>query len=267
MPSDRFLSDVPTLSVRLATSDEDLRAAQRLRYSVFVEELGGDGPLVDHAERLEQDAFDPHYDHLLLVDDARDTGALEHVVGVYRLMPGERAAEAGGFYCADEYDLSPLLGSGRKILELGRSCLHPDMRGGVALLKLWQGLAEYILARDIEVMFGVASFHGTDVQALAHPLAFLHHNYLAPPDLRVVARPPAAARMDLIPKDQIDRRAAARAIPALIKSYLRLGGFVGEGAWVDRAFNTTDICLVLDVDRIGDKARALYAPGVSAKVP
>lgn len=246
-------------AVRLARGEADLLGAQRLRYDVFVSELGGDGALVDHAGRFERDAFDPHYDHLVLVDAARDPRALDHVVGAYRLMPGARCATSGDFYCADEYDLSVLRASGRRLLELGRSCLHPDLRGGPGLMLLWQGLAEYVLAREIEVLFGVASFHGTDVDALAHPLSFLHHNHLAPPDLRVAARPPGAATMDRVPAREVDRRAAARAIPALIKSYLRLGGHVGEGAFVDLEFNTTDVCLVVDVARIDTAARALFA--------
>lgn len=258
------ISPLPGLTVRLAETEEDILGAQRLRYEVFVEELGGDGSLVDHERRLERDRFDPFYDHLVLVDPHRDATALNHVMGVYRLMPGDRAQGAGRFYCAGEYDLSLLEHSGRKLLELGRSCLHREYRGGAGLLRLWQGLADYILSRDIEVLFGVASFHGTDVSALSHPLSFLHHHHLAPPELRVVARPPDAAPMDMLAPDQIDRRAAARTIPALIKSYLRLGGFVGEGAWVDHAFNTTDVCLVLDVSRIEEKSRALYVTAPSA---
>ena len=230
----------------------------RLRYEVFVAELGGDGALVDHARRLERDVYDDHYDHLILVDPRRDPTSLSHVVGAYRLMPGERAGAAGGFYCAGEYDLDPLLRSGRRLLELGRSCLHREFRGGAGLMHLWQGLAAYIDAHGSEILFGVASFHGTDTAKLAHPLSFLHHHHLAPEPLRVTARPPQAVAMDLLAPDQIDRRAAARAIPALIKSYLRLGGFVGQGAWVDRPFNTTDICVVMDVARIDDRARALY---------
>jgi putative hemolysin len=248
----------PALEVRRAVCEADLLGAQRLRYEVFVAELGGDGELVDHRRRFERDRHDPHYDHLVLVDPTRDATRLEHVVGAYRLMPGARAARAGGFYCEGEYDLSTLQATGRRLLELGRSCIHRDYRGGHALFHLWRGLASYITDEKAEILFGVASFHGTDVGALAHPLAFLHHNHLAPAPLRVRARPPEAVSMDLLPPERVDRRAAARAIPALIKSYLRLGGHVGQGAWVDRPFNTTDICLVMDVSRIDERTRALY---------
>jgi putative hemolysin len=245
-------------SVRLATVPSDLRAAQRLRYEVFVAELGGDGPMVDHTERLERDAFDPYFDHLLLVDRRVDPVADGHVVGAYRVMPGDRRAAAGRFYSETEYDLSPLLASRRVLLELGRSCVHVDHRGGTAMFHLWNGLAEYVLERGIEVLFGAASFHGTDVATLAEPLSYLHHHHLAPPDMRVRALPPNRQEMDLIPQDRLDRRAAMAATPALIKAYLRLGGFVGDGAWIDREFNTTDVCLVMDTGQMSARHRDFY---------
>jgi len=248
----------PFYTLRLARTDRDLRAAQRLRYQVFVEELGGDGPLVDHAARLEADEFDPHFDHLLLIDTRRDPALLEDVVGVYRLLTSEQAARIGRFYSESEYDLTPLKATGRRLLELGRSCVHADHRGGTAMLHLWSALADYVLHRGIEVMFGVASFHGTDIAPLRVPLAYLHHNHLAPPDIRVRARPDHFQPMDLVPADQIDRRAALAATPALIKAYIRLGGFVGEGAWIDTAFNTTDVCLLMDTDRMSAKHKDFY---------
>ncbi|MEL6913025.1 MAG: GNAT family N-acyltransferase [Pseudomonadota bacterium] len=245
----------PHLAVRLARDTRDLKGAQRLRYRVFVEELGGDGPLVDHDARLEIDAHDPHYDHLVLTDARRDGAGFDHVVGAYRLMTGENARQHG-FYCATEYDLGVLARSGRSLLELGRSCLHPDYRGGSAMYLLWQALAGYIQQRRIEVLFGVASFHGTEPERLAAPLSLLHARHLAPPDLRV--RSLVHQPMDLLPEPEIDRRAATAAIPALIKAYLRLGGFVGDGAFIDAPFNTTDVCLVLDVARMDPRSRALY---------
>jgi L-ornithine Nalpha-acyltransferase len=253
-----MIPDNPHLVLRLAADARDLRAAQRLRYMVFVTELGGDGRLVDHAARLEADAFDPVSDHLLLVDTTRDPAALEDVVGVYRLLPGDRLAPGGRFYSETEYDLSVLRRSGRRLLELGRSCVHPDYRGGMAMFHLWNGLADYVLDRGIEVLFGTASFHGTDVAALAMPLSYLHHACLAPPELRVRAQPGQFQRMDLVVPGAIDRRAAMVATPALIKAYLRLGGFVGEGAWIDHDFNTTDVCLVMDTARMSQKHRDFY---------
>ncbi|WP_126976620.1 GNAT family N-acetyltransferase [Frigidibacter oleivorans] len=258
-PAGRSLSeDSGPFTVRLATTEQDLLGAQRLRYRVFVEELGGDGPLVDHANRFERDEFDPVNDHLLLIDTRRDAGALDHVVGVYRLLPGDRAAAFGRFYCDTEYDLTRLRQSGRRLLELGRSCVDAGYRGGSAMFLLWNGLADYVLDRGIEVLFGVASFHGTDVEALKMPLAWLHHHHLAPEPLRVRVLAEHFQTMDLVPPEAIDRKAAMVAMPALIKAYLRLGGFVGEGAFIDRPFNTTDVCLLMDTTAMSEKHKGFY---------
>ncbi|WP_171098975.1 GNAT family N-acetyltransferase [Ruegeria sp. HKCCD7255] len=243
-----------SFTVKLAETTEELRAAQRLRYEVFVRELGGGGDMVDHEQGLEQDRFDPFFDHMLAIDNAT-----QQVIGVYRLLPGDKAAEIGQFYSEDEYNLSILKHSGRKLLELGRSCIHRDYRGGMALYHLWNGLASYVSAQDIEVLFGVASFHGTDVAALAQPLSMLHHNHLAPEDLRVRAQPDVFQSMDLVAPDALDRRTAMVQVPALIKAYLRLGGFVGEGAYIDHAFNTTDVCLILDTARMNERQRRMYS--------
>lgn len=246
----------PDFVVKLVETEEELRAAQALRYDVFVRELGGGGDMVDHQFGLERDRFDPFFDHMIVTDTSSGT-----VVGVYRLMRDDQAARAGQFYSEDEYDLTPLRQSGRRLLELGRSCLHPKYRGGIAMFHLWNGLAEYVERNGIEILFGVASFHGTDTEALRAPLSLLHHNHLAPPELRVRARETQFQSMDLIPADQLDRRAAMLEVPALIKAYLRLGGNVGEGAWIDHKFNTLDVCLVLDTARMNARQRRLYEGG------
>ncbi|MBE0413816.1 GNAT family N-acyltransferase [Yoonia sp.] len=251
--------DLPAFTVKLAQTDDDLRAAQRLRYKVFVTEMGGDGPLVDHEVQLEVDTFDAHAHHLLLCDNRRSGD--DQVVGVYRLMTQAAAAAVGQFYCESEYDLTPLYQSGKRLLELGRSCLHPDYRGGMGLMQMWSGLAEFVDREGIDLLFGVASFPGTDIAALAGPLSLLHQRHLAPPELRVTARGAGAIRMDQIAPAQVDPVAAMRATPALIKGYLRLGGVVGEGAFIDKAFNTVDVCLILDTDVISAMQRNIYSRG------
>lgn len=150
------------LVVRLAQDRCDLLAAQRLRYRVFIAEMGGDGPLVDHAQGLECDALDPFFDHLLLIDTARDPQDGRHVVGAYRLLPGDRLAQTGRFYCDDEFDLAPLHACGRRLLELGRSCVDPAYRGGPGMLLMWQALAGYVQDRGVEVLFGAASRKRTE---------------------------------------------------------------------------------------------------------
>jgi putative hemolysin len=247
----------PQYRTKLAQSDDDFRAAQRVRYDVFVDELAGGGDLIDHENRLERDAYDPFFDHLLLIDDARDD-LLGGVIGVYRLLPDHKEPALGRYYSQEEYDLTVLRQSGRKLLELGRSCLRAEYRGGMAMLVLWQGLAEYVAEHNIDLLFGVASFHGTDVGALAPALSLLHHNYRAPDDLCPIAIGAGAINMNVIPYSQVDRKAAMIQVPALIKSYLRLGGLVGQGAFVDYAFNTTDVCMILDTKKINLKKRHAY---------
>jgi len=249
----------PDFELRLARDETDIRAGQRLRYEVFVEELGGDGPLVDHPARLECDALDPRCDHLLLFDKAAPGSP---AVGVYRLMRGDMLRPGERFYSSAEYDLSVLTRSGRRLLELGRSCVHPAYRGGPALVQLWQGLLSYVERHRIQVMFGVASFHGTDPGPLAPALSLLHYHHLAPPELRVTAREDNFQRMDLVPEAEIDRPAAAKSVPTLIKAYLRLGGYVGQGAWIDEPFNTTDVCVVVDIARVPERMRTRYSSEV-----
>jgi L-ornithine Nalpha-acyltransferase len=252
-----MIADDTAFQLRLARDARDLRGAQRLRYRVFVQELGGDGPMVDHAAALERDGFDALFDHLLLVDPQKNPDDLDHVIGAYRLLSSDRVGTER-FYSEDEYDLTALRNSGRRLLELGRSCVHPDHRGGTAMFHLWNGLADYVLDRQIEVLFGAASFHGTDAAPLAQALSYLHHHHLAPPALRVIARPAHRLNMNIVPLADLDRKAAMAGTPALIKAYLRLGGYVGDGAWIDHAFNTTDVCLVMDTARMSAKHRAFY---------
>jgi len=258
-PAKAMIQTPAQYEVRLARDSRDLVAAQHLRYRVFVQELGGGGPGVDHARQIETDEFDTVNEHLVLVDTLRDPDGLDHVLGVYRLLTDQRAAEFGRFYCDGEYDLAPLRRSGRRLLELGRSCVHPDLRGSAAMFMLWNALADFVLENGIEVLFGVASFHGTDIGTLKMPLSWLHHHHLAPPELRVRALPgPCFQRMDLIAPEALDRRAAMHDMPALIKAYLRLGGFVGEGAFIDRPFNTTDVCLLMDTTVMSERHRGYY---------
>lgn len=247
------------LTVRVASTDDEIRAAQRLRYKVFVEEMGATPSDADRRDRLERDKFDAYFDHLILVDEARKTSdPLDQVVGVYRVMRGSVARSGIGFYGAGEYDLSILLERDHEVLELGRSCVHPDYRSGMAMHLLWSGLGKYVIKHDIEVLFGVASFHSADVSPLAEPLSYLHHTHLAPEELRVRAVDAHFTAMDILPEDQVDKRAALLAIPPLIKAYLRLGGYVGEGAFIDHDFNTVDVCLLMDTGKMQSKYRDMY---------
>ncbi|MBP7000246.1 GNAT family N-acyltransferase [Amaricoccus sp.] len=255
-------TDAASYRVKLAETEAERQAAQRLRYRVFVEEMGAAASPAQRAVRREWDAFDPYFEQLILIwdgpPDAPVADPLDRVVGVYRLMTRTAARAGRGFYGAMEYDLGLIEASPRESVELGRTCVAPEHRGGAAMHLMWNALAEYVLARDIGILFGAASFAGTDPAPYAEALSFLHHRHLAPPDLRVRAQRPRRIEMDLMPAEAIDPARALRAIPPLLKAYLRLGGVVGDGAWRDDAFNTIDVCLVMDTDRMKAQRRAFY---------
>ena len=252
--------DAGRYTVRLAESEEDVAAAQRLRYRVFVDEMGAT-PHPEHAgERRESDRFDAWCDHLLLIDNESAEADVERgVVGVYRLLRGARARQGIGFYGASEYDLSLLENYPQETLELGRSCVDAGHRGGAGMHLMWAGLGQYVGEHGVAIMFGVASFHGTDTMRIAQALSYLHHNHLAPPDLRVTARPDSRVAMDILSPGEVDQTEAMRQMPPLIKAYIRLGGFVGEGAWVDHDFNTVDVCLLMDTARMVGRYHKFYS--------
>jgi L-ornithine Nalpha-acyltransferase len=252
--------DLSRYRVKLAETEVERAGAHRLRYRVFVEEMGAQASPEQRALRQEWDDFDPYFDHLVLID-RRVEDPLDRVVGAYRLMR-DAAARAGiGYYGASEYDLGPIEATGRPAVELGRSCVATEHRGGPAMHLLWNALADYVLERGIEIMFGVASFRGTDPDPIAEALSYLHHAHLAPEDVRVRARPEHLLRMDRLPPDAVDPKQALQVIPSLIKAYLRLGGFIGEGAYVDHDFNTIDVCLIMDTTRMVDRYRRFYVRG------
>lgn len=251
--------DAGRFTVRLARNDDEVLAAQRLRYRVFVEEMGATVPPEDAARRIERDRYDPYFDHLLLIDNESDReDSPLGVVGVYRLMRGARARDGIGFYGDQEYDLTKLYNQPSETLELGRSCVDAAYRGGSGMHLLWTGLGRYVDEHQVGIMFGVASFHGSETAPLAQALSYLHHHHLAPEDLRVRAAESAYASMDILPPEAIDKTEALRQIPALIKAYIRLGGFVGEGAFIDHDFNTVDVCLIMDTQRMVSRYHKFY---------
>ncbi len=240
------------LGLRLAENAAEIDAAQALRYRVFYEEMGARADAATRAARRDVDDFDAVADHLLVLDHDLGDGA-EAVVGTYRLIRRPGARRLGRFYSESEYDVSPLLALQDEVMELGRSCVAEAYRTRGTLQLLWRGIAAYVFRHRIRLMFGCASLPGTDLDALAAQLTYLHANHLAPPALRPRALPERFVRMDRLDPGAVDMRAAMVALPPLIKGYLRLGGFVGEGAVIDEQFNTTDVCIVVKTDLVTNK--------------
>ena len=245
------------LQVRLAETAADIDAAQALRFRVFYEKLGA-RPLPEMARRRrDADHFDMGCDHLLVLDHNRGTGA-DAVVGTYRLIRKDAAARLGGFYSASEFDISPLVLHPGEILELGRSCVDASYRQRPAMQLLWSGIAAYVFYYDIALMFGCASLPGTDPDALAMPLSYLHHHHQAPAALRPRARAERYVDMCRLERCAIDSAQAVSALPPLIKGYLRLGGFVGDGAVIDEQFNTVDVCVLVKTALVAAKYSRHY---------
>ena len=240
------------LGVRLDRTAGEKDAAQALRYRVFYEEMGARADAATVAAGRDYDEFDELADHLLVIDHDRGEGAAG-VVGTYRLISQEAAAQIGRFYTSDEYDISALERFPGRKLELGRSCTDVAYRTRAVLQLLWRGIAAYIFHYGIDLMFGCASLSGTDPDALAVELTYLNTYHLAPEAIRPRALEARYVDMRRCDPAAVDARQALLRLPPLVKGYLRLGGFVGDGAVIAHQFNTTDIAVVVQTDLVTDK--------------
>lgn len=240
------------LAVRLAESQAEINASLSLRYRVFYEEMAAK-PTPEMAKRRQDfDSFDEVCDHLLVLDHGGSDKDGE-VVGTYRLIRRDAAARHGGFYTADEYEIAPLLNFPGEILELGRSCVDARYRNRSTMQLLWRGIADYVLHYNIGLMFGCASLPGTDPARVGEQLAYLYDYHLAPEAIRPRALESRYLDMRQCPPGEIVVGRALGALPPLIKGYLRLGGFVGDGAVIDEQFNTIDVCVVVKTDKVTEK--------------
>ena len=241
-----------SLQVRLAETPEEIEAAQALRYRVFYEEMSASPTPEMKARRLDFDGFDPACEHLLVVDLEQSNGA-PAVVGTYRLLRRPAAMRHGGFYSEQEYDLTALLRFPGGIVEVGRSCVDAAYRARGVMQMLWRGFAAYVRHNNLSILFGCASFPGTEPAEMGPQLSYLHHYHLAPQSLRPRALAHHYVPMDVVPPSELDAQTILNELPPLIKGYLRLGGFVGDGAVVDHQFNTTDVCVIVKTDQLTEK--------------
>jgi putative hemolysin len=240
------------LGVRLAVCDAEIDAVQSLRYRVFYTEMGAKPDARTTATARDRDMFDAVADHLLVVDHDLGEGSAS-VVGTYRLIRRSAAAKIGRFYSADEYDISMLESAGGNLLELGRSCTDAAYRNRAVMQLLWRGIAAYVFHYGIDLMFGCASLHGTNPDSLGAELTYLHQYHLAPAAIRPRAVSHRYVEMNRGLPPNTDPRRILTTLPPLIKGYLRLGGFVGDGAVIDTQFNTTDIAVIVQTDLVTEK--------------
>ena len=224
------------LAVTLARDAREIVEAQRLRYKVFAEEMGARVP--GREQGVDSDFYDAHCEHLLV----RDTDT-QQVVGTYRILNGAKARRIGGFYADEEFDLTRLNHLRDSTVEIGRSCVHRDYRGGATIALLWAGLANYMTHHGYRYLIGCASIGMADG---GHAAASIYHRlqatHLAPVEYRVFPRcdlPLAAYGEDV-----------ACTLPPLIKGYVRVGAYIcGAPAW-DPDFNTADLLMMLPMERI-----------------
>jgi putative hemolysin len=258
------LGRLGAMEVRLARTSAEIRRAQKLRYDVFYKEMSAVADAKVYFARRDIDLFDAVCDHLLVID--HETATLRKaaaIVGTYRLLRQDVAERTGGFYSAGEFDVGSLVARHRdlRFLELGRSCVQPPYRNKRTVELLWHGIWTYVLEHRIDVMIGCASLDGTDPDRLALPLSFLHHYARAPEHWRTAALPRRYLELNRMPKAAVAPKAALQLLPPLIKGYLRLGAYVGDGAVIDRQFGTTDVLIILPVSEINSRYVAHFGPG------
>lgn len=250
-----ILGRIGPLETRLARSEREIEAAQAVRFRVFVEEMNATLSPEAMRRRRDVDEWDDISDHLLVLDRSIDGDPEDQIVGTYRLLRQEVAQQNGGFYSASEFDLDDLLARhpDKRFMELGRSCVLPAYRTKRTVELLWQGNWAYALKHGMNAMFGCGSFPGIHPEQHALALSFLYHHASTRDGWEVAAKPELYRNMDLMPPEAVNARRALLAMPPLIKGYLRLGAMVGSGAVVDRAFNTTDVLILLPIASISDR--------------
>lgn len=246
------------LTLRLAENEADVYAAQRLRYRIFCEEMGGAATIAVQQQKRDFDQFDDACYHLIVVDNTRMGDA--RVVGTYRLLTRTNMQRVGSFYTETEYDVSRLKALPGEIMELGRSCVEQQYRTRPVIQMLWQGIGSFVAAKEIKLLFGCASFHGVNVKEHMHALSYLYHYHMAPEEIQPRALPTHYVNMNLMPKEEVVPRAALAVLPPLIKGYLRLNGMVGDGAVLDYAYNTCDVSIVVQTDQIQQRYTDRYMP-------
>ena len=258
------LGRLGSLEVRLAASASEIRRAQKLRYRVFYQQGGATANATIKLARRDIDPFDDICDHLLVIDHAarKTISRKPAVVGTYRLLRQDVADRHGGFYSASEFGIADLIARHPRLrfLELGRSCVLSPYRNRRTVELLWHGIWAYVLRYHHDVMIGCASLAGTDPDRHALALSFLHHFARAPEPWAASALPHRHVTMNRMAKEAIDPKAALRELPPLIKGYLRLGAYVGDGAVIDYQFGTTDVLIVLPVSAISARYLGHFGP-------
>ena len=237
---------VDRFDVKLIKSDNPLLLnAQKLRFNTFFNNKSNKS-----GYQIDIDKYDKYCDHLVVIDNSISPS---YVVGTYRLLINSGSNSNVGLYTETEFDLHKLKKLKVKILEAGRSCVHEDYRDGKIIRLLWRALSSYILQKNVDFIVGCASFEGCNIVSYLEELSFLHHNYLAPKKYLAKSLKNKTTNIKYLKKSDIDNLKIFKSLPPLIKAYLRVGSWIGKGVVIDKEFKTTDVCIILKVDRINTK--------------
>lgn len=238
--------------VRLTRNKEERRQVRQLRYDVFVEEEGASATEEQRNLREEYDSFDRYADYLAVFHNGK-------IVGTYRIIDRNAAEKMGSFYTELEFNISKIKKYNGNIAEMSRACVDKAYRDNALVMRmLWAGLGEYIVRRKIAVLFGVASWVGTKSVESAQAISYLYYNHLTPLKLRATVLSenfaegvnPKLSRMNILPREFIDEVDARHQMTPLIKGYLRLGATFGKGVFIDKAFNSYDVFVMVQTKNI-----------------
>jgi len=235
--------------VRLAKNFKDIDAAQNLRFRVFYEELKAKPTIKNILYEKDFDELDPFCDHLLVIDHNKSS-TRKSIVGTYRLIRRPMTQIHGKFYTEGEFDIKKILKKKGEVLELGRSCVEQNYRDKPIIKLLWKAISAYMEHYKIKILFGCASFTGINYKKYKEQLSYIYHYHLAPEEILPKALPPNNIKLNYCQKKDLDTYKIFKTLPPLLKGYLRLGAYVGDGAFIDKQFNTIDICIVLKSDSL-----------------
>ena len=226
------------LVLKLASTEKEYQQLWRLRYNELLKDYNKD------LESEVEDDYDEVCDHLIIVDTT-----IDEVVGTYRLIKKSQLHNLGKFLTENEYDLTLL--KKYEVLEVGRAVVKEEYRNGAAISILWKGLIKYAVESGADFMVGTASFHGIDPTLYQDCFAYLYDKHLAKPEFRCEVNKNSFYQMDTI--KEYDEKKAFETMPPLVKGYLRLGAWIGDGVYIDYSFNSLDVLIILKIDEINQR--------------
>jgi len=232
--------------VRLAKSDDEIRDAQNLRYEVLFKESGGRITREMLNTKREEDEWDDIAYHVVVVDRR----ANDHVVGTVRLVSNHALKQGQAFYTEHAFDLTGLRNNYDSILELSRACVSPEGRGGAILMLLWKFTMQFIEHNEFELLFGCASFKGTDYRQHIEILSYLYHRHLASAEL--MPHPSEKVESIAIKDVQIEPEKGKKRgkVPTMLRGYLKIGARISDYAIIDPVFNTTFVAIYVDAKQM-----------------